>query len=84
MSHFDILLPHQIQDLLVEMELSQYKECFMEESIDGEILAECDELILEEELHVANKLHRTRLMKVIVGIHSAQNLRGANPYAGTV
>ena len=63
------------------MKLSQYKENFSDESIDGEVLAECDETILEEELSVRNKLHRARLMKVISGKHSATSLsKGLDPY----
>lgn len=67
------------------MKLSQYKQSFFEENIDGEILAECDEVLLEEELHIKNKLHINRLMKVISGKHSPHNLRhGLDPYGGTV
>lgn len=67
------------------MKLTQYKECFLEESIDGEILVECDEALLEEELGIKNKLHRSRLMKVITGRHSSHNIQhGLDPYAGTL
>ena len=66
------------------MHLSQYKSEFLEETIDGEVLAECDEAILENELQIQNKIHRTRLMKVITGRHSPRNLRdGLDPYGGT-
>lgn len=75
----------QVLCLLDTMKLSQYRELFLEESIDGEILAECDESLLEQELHITNKLHRSRLMKVITGRHSARNIQyGVDPYAGTV
>lgn len=53
------------------MNLEQYKEEFMREQVDGEILAECDEIMLEKELHIASAIHRTRLLKVISGRHSA-------------
>ena len=75
----------QILYTLEVMKLSQYKQQFTDESIDGEILAECDEALLENELHVKNKLHRSRLMKVITGRHSVRNIQqGLDPYAGTV
>ena len=75
----------QILTLLDIMKLSQYKEGFLEVNIDGAILAECDEPLLEEELQIKNKLHRNRLMKVIIGRYSAQNLtHGLDPYGGTV
>lgn len=64
---------HSIQmlALLDVMNLSQYKKSFEEEFINGELLAECDENILEKELGIHNILHRTRLMKLINGRHSA-------------
>jgi hypothetical protein len=64
------------------MKLNQYAEMFKEESIDGEILAECDDELLEQELHISNKLHRSRLLKVITGRHSVVNIQhGVDPYA---
>lgn len=67
--------------LLEVMKLTQYKQLFEEESIDGEILAECDEELLEQELHITNKLHRSRLLKVITGRHSVSNIQhGLDPY----
>ena len=75
----------QVLYLLKIMNLSQYSEVFMEESIDGEILAECNDSLLEKELHITNKVHRSRLLKVISGRHSAHNLRhGLDPYAGII
>lgn len=65
------------------MKLSEYSKVFEEECIDGEILAECTDDLLEKELHITNKIHRKRLLKVISGRHSAHNLRhGLDPYAG--
>ena len=43
----------------------------MREQVDGEILAECDEAMLGKDLHITSAIHRTRLMKVITGRHSA-------------
>ena len=67
--------------LLDAMELSQYKDAFMKESVSGELLLECDSDLLRVELGVATRLHRMRLMKVIEGKHSAAALiEGADPY----
>ena len=57
--------------MLDAMNLGQYKEDFMKELVDGEILADCNETMLEQDLHVTSAIHRNRLMKVITGKHSA-------------
>jgi len=77
----DLILP-QVLSLLDAMKLPMYREGFSEETIDGEVLAECDEHILESELGVVNKLHRMRLMKLITGRHSTNYYftEGLNPY----
>ena len=49
------------------MSLGQYKQKILEEQISGEILLECDESILVEEVGVVSRIHRIRLMKVIRG-----------------
>ena len=56
------------------MKLGQYQENFSKECITGEILAECDELILERELCVTNRLHILRLMKIISGQMSVMDI----------
>lgn len=61
-------------ELIDVMGLGQYKKRFVEEHISGEILLECDEQILQEELGVQSRIHRIRLMKVITGLHSAKAL----------
>ena len=53
------------------MNMSQYKPIFENENVDGEILAECDEEVLQAELQVSSKIHRTKLMGVINGHQSA-------------
>lgn len=69
--------------LLECMTLSQYQEAFMREHINGELLSDCDENVLQNELGIASKLHRMRLIKVITGRHSAKSiLDGGDPYAG--
>ena len=56
------------------MELSQYKETFLKEQISGDILLQCDNQILEVELKISSRLHRLRLMQVIDGKVSVQQL----------
>ena len=63
------------------MHLAQYKDIFASEEITGEIFAELDEEILQMELGVSVKIHRIRLMKVINGKYSVQQiLSGIDPY----
>ena len=49
------------------MSLKPYQETFKREQINGEILSECDEEVLMNDLGVSSKLHRMRLLKVISG-----------------
>lgn len=56
--------------LLENMNLSQYKQCFLSEAIDGEILAECDEQILLHELNISSEMHRIQIMNIITGKQS--------------
>lgn len=63
------------------MNLNQYSQVFFDEQIDGEILAQCDEKVLQLELSITNAIHRARLMKVIAGKYSVtQLLEGQSPY----
>ena len=67
------------------MGLQKHSKAFMEERVNGEILLECDNLVLQEELKVTSKLQRVRLMKLIEGKYSAENiLRGEDPYGISV
>ena len=54
----------QILDILDAMELSQYKEAFAQENINGEIFSLIDDDILSTELGVASKVHRIQLLKL--------------------
>ena len=72
----------QVLRLLEVMGLKQYQEKFKAEQVNGEILSECDESVLQSDLGVSSKLHRMRLLKVINGRHSAKDiLKGEDPYA---
>ncbi len=57
----------QVLELLECMGLKQYQDHFKSEHISGEILAECDDDMLEKDLRVTSKLHRKRLLKIISG-----------------
>ncbi len=63
-----------MQQLLDAMQLTQYKEVFKQECIDGEILMELDDDDLQRELGIASKVHRIRLLRVIQGLQSAEDI----------
>ena len=50
------------------MSLEKYQENFKREQVNGEILSECDEEVLTNDLGISSKLHRIKLMKVISGM----------------
>ena len=60
--------------MLDALHLSQYKEAFEREWVDGEVLLELDDEVLQHELGVSIKIHRIRLMKIISGSNSAEKL----------
>ena len=71
----------QVLKLLELIGLKQYQDSFKRQAIDGDILSELDEDILERDLNVTTKLHRLRLLKIISGRQSAKNiLEGEDPY----
>ena len=55
-------------NLLDSMSLEKYQENFKREQVNGEILSECDEEVLTNDLGISSKLHRIKLMKVISGM----------------
>ena len=59
-----------VQWLLSAMNLSQHRERFRAEHVDGEILASCDAECLKE-LGVTSRIQQIRLAKLIDGTHSA-------------
>lgn len=61
------LPPLQVLSLLSVMGLKAYQERFEQEQVNGEILSECDEEVLKNDLGINSKLHRMRLLKVISG-----------------
>ena len=60
--------------------MAKYRETFAQKSIDGMILAECDEPILQNELGVSSKVDRIKLMKVITGEYSALSIIEGDNY----
>ena len=62
----------QVLELLQHSGLSQYRGSFIREGMTGDILLDCDEDILENELGVTSRLHRIKLMKFISGQHSVE------------
>ncbi|XP_031574528.1 uncharacterized protein LOC116308280 [Actinia tenebrosa] len=69
----DFTIPEDLKSLTVEevanclslLHMDMYTEKFKEEQIDGDMLVELNEEMLEQSLGVTNKLHQKKLMKVI-------------------
>lgn len=57
----------QIQALLHNMNLSQYKQAFAEEQVNGDILSGLTDEDLQNELGIAKRLHRLRILRIING-----------------
>ena len=57
----------QLLDLLKRLGLGQYTGTFTKEGITGELLLECDDDLLKNELAVSQKLHRLKIIKLING-----------------
>ena len=68
----------QVIQLLDALHLGQYRKRFEDEVIAGDILADCDEAVLESELGINMKIHRLKLMKIIEGVTSAQRVIDRN------
>lgn len=66
--------------LLEALHLEDYKKAFEDELITGEILAECNEDVLKEDLGIKNRVHISKLMAVIKGQYSAQALLTDDKY----
>ena len=64
----------QILTLLDLLGMKKYQKEFTRESIDGMILVECDEAVLEHELGVSSKQDRIKLMRIILGQQSALSI----------
>ena len=56
------------------MGMKEYQQKFAEQQINGDLLSECDEAILKDELNVSQRLHRIKLLKIISGMYSVQQI----------
>lgn len=63
----------KVQELLDAMKLGDYKPKFESEQINGDLMLELDDSILEHELGVKTRIHRIKLMKVISGAYPVGN-----------
>lgn len=72
-NNIDITIPEDLKSLNVEevanclklLHMDMYVDKFVEEQIDGDMLVELNEEMLEESLGVSNKLHQKKLIKLI-------------------
>ena len=55
-------------DLLDALNLSQYKEIFKNEEVDGSLFLDLDREMLREDLGMTSKLHQMKIMQIIEGI----------------
>lgn len=55
------------------MNLNQHKQRFIEEHMDGAVLSECDEKVLQFELGITDEAQRTKLINIIKGIDSVKD-----------
>ena len=60
--------------MLETMDLQQYVDTFRQQHINGDILCDCDEDILQNELKITSRLHRIRLQRVITGQYSVADM----------
>lgn len=60
--------------VLDKIKLSQYKENFEREGINGCLFLDLDEDILENELDVKSKIHRIRILRLVTGKQSVNEL----------
>ena len=56
------------------MGMEQYCETFRKQQINGDILTDCDDDILQNELKITSRLHRIRLLRIISGQYSVQKI----------
>jgi len=56
------------------MGMEEYRETFVKQQINGDILADCDDDILKNELRITSRLHRMRWMRIISGQYSVEEI----------
>ena len=60
--------------LLDKIGLSKYKDKFIEKGITGSLLSEFDEDILEKEIDIISRIDRIKLMRIMEGRQSIDEL----------
>ena len=60
--------------MLKALGLKQYKKAFKKERVSGALLQEIDEEMLKNELGITSRLHRMKLLRVIDGKQSLDEL----------
>ena len=60
--------------MLEMLNMRQYQGKFAEDGIDGDVLCDIEESVLETNLGVSRKLDRIKLMKIIKGERSAKSV----------
>ena len=68
------LCVEQVLRMLVNMGLERYTPTFSQEQINGDILSTCNDAHLNEDLKITSGVHRMRLLRVIEGTYSAQDI----------
>ena len=63
-----------ILQLLESMNMNMYKPIFQREAVDGQLLCELTDEMLQNELEVKSSLHRLRLSSIIKGQRSVKDL----------
>ena len=64
----------QLIRLLEAMGLEKYSETFRQQQINGDLLSDCDDELLKNELTILSRLHRMRLLRVISGQYSVMDI----------
>jgi hypothetical protein len=64
----------QVIKMLEMLNMRQYQDKFAEDGIDGDVLCDIEESVLESNLGVSRKLDRIKLMKIIRGERSAKSV----------
>ena len=72
-TNFLTMLLVQLSKLLDRMNLHQYRDTFVSEVVDGELLQECDSDTLQYELGVTSQVHRAKLLRIIAGRQSIRD-----------
>lgn len=73
-SFLKTLNPPEVLQLLEGLGMQEHQVHFQREKVDGEVLSSLNEDDLEMELNISSHIHRLRLLKVIDGHSSAQQI----------